>query len=206
MFALDELRRFRVPYAEFNEVVGYNQTFVPQGFSVLDATRSALVFDWLSLQSDRHPPAVTREQIESALAGLHGETERAVAGTQRLEQSFLRRALMPETSARCTLCGEEFPVEFLVAAHVKKRSECTNDERLDIPAIGMPACKFGCDALYEAGYLGVDEAGSVVVSRWAPRDSVSRRYLHRYAGRSAGTDFDLRRVYFDWHMQHTFKQ
>jgi hypothetical protein len=54
-----------------------------------------------------------------------------------------------------------------VAAHVKQRAACTSAERLDIPAIAIPACKFGCDALYEAGYVMVDEKGQLLVRELA---------------------------------------
>lgn len=40
--------------------------------------------------------------------------------------------------------------------HVK----CTELERLD-PAVVMPMCKIGCDALYEINYLTVDDSGTI---------------------------------------------
>lgn len=66
------------------------------------------------------------------------------------------------------LCGGKLPVQFLVAAQVKKRSVCNESERLNIPAIAMVACKFGCDALYEEGNINIDEDGVIVVSSFAP--------------------------------------
>jgi hypothetical protein len=51
---------------------------------------------------------------------------------RRTEQSFLRKRLLNgRDHGRCFLCDEEFPVELLVAAHIKKRAagllECCSD-------------------------------------------------------------------------------
>ena len=51
--------------------------------------------------------------------------------------------------------------EFLVAAHVKPRSACTLDERRDWQHVVMVACRFGCDELYERGFVTIDDDGSV---------------------------------------------
>ena len=48
----------------------------------------------------------------------------------------------------------------MVAAHIKPRSKCTESERVD-PAVVMPMCKIGCDALYEINYLTVDDLGTI---------------------------------------------
>ncbi len=121
----------------------------------------------------------------------------------------------------CSLCGSEtlhnvreliaqdldkLPVQFSVAAHIKKRSECSHDERLDIPAVAIAACKFGCDALFEAGYLAVDEKGVLVVSELAPKQGAAAAYLARVAGEACGEFDAARREYYKWHRNHTFKR
>jgi hypothetical protein len=50
-----------------------------------------------------------------------------------------------------------FPVDLLVAAHIKRRSLCSETERRDLHNVAMLACKFGCDALFEEGYWLVSE-------------------------------------------------
>jgi hypothetical protein len=37
----------------------------------------------------------------------------------------------------------------------------TDDERRDLSHIAMVACVFGCDALYETGYLTLDTEGRI---------------------------------------------
>ena len=49
---------------------------------------------------------------------------------------------------KCAICSKTFSIKSLVTAHKKKRSECTENERID-PRIVWPLCKFGCDYLYE---------------------------------------------------------
>ncbi len=42
----------------------------------------------------------------------------------------------------------------LVVAHKKPRSKCSDNERTD-PYIVMPACKFGCDYVYEKRWIKI---------------------------------------------------
>lgn len=79
----------------------------------------------------------------------------------RKEQAFLRAFhANGRLNSKCVLCSEEYPLEFLVAAHIKKRSECSNAEKLDFENIAALMCKTGCDDLFERGYVYVS-AGKV---------------------------------------------
>jgi hypothetical protein len=74
----------------------------------------------------------------------------------RKEQSFLRANIFKGSAEyKCGICDRLFPINLLVAAHIKKRSECSSEERRDYKNIVMPMCKFGCDDLFEKGYIGV---------------------------------------------------
>ncbi len=206
MFALDELRGFDIPYKELNRVLGYKANNVVQGFTVLDADRSLALFEYLSLDSDLHPSAPTPAQLADRLADMPPGAEAEVDAVRRLEQGLLRRTLLPGAMGTCSVCGDHLPVQFLVAAHIKKRSECSHNERLDIPAVAMAACKFGCDALFEAGYLAVDEKGVVVVSDLAPKQGAAAAYLARVAGNVSGAFDAGRHEYYAWHRKHTYKR
>jgi hypothetical protein len=75
-----------------------------------------------------------------------------VNSEMRTEQSYLRHVNFKyQKYVDCGICHREFPISFLVAAHVKKRSECSDEERRDYKHITMPMCKFCCDDLYEKG-------------------------------------------------------
>lgn len=96
--------------------------------------------------------------VKSLLPKLSKEVDLDVDSTSkaRKEQAFLRAFLVNGcTNSQCSLCGEEYPIEFLVAAHIKKRSECSNTEKLDFENIAALMCKSGCDDLFEKGYVYV---------------------------------------------------
>lgn len=72
----------------------------------------------------------------------------------RKEQAFLRAHLINgKLEGSCTICQQNYPIEFLVAAHIKKRSECSNLEKLDFDNVVTLMCKAGCDDLFEKGYI-----------------------------------------------------
>jgi hypothetical protein len=74
----------------------------------------------------------------------------------RKEQAFLRaHHANGQLNAPCVLCGKEYPLDFLVAAHIKKRADCSNIEKLDFENIAALMCKTGCDELFEKGYVFV---------------------------------------------------
>lgn len=100
---------------------------------------------------------------EATLVELSEEdvTDHVALAAQRVEQRFLRERKIPGRTGRCDLCGREFMKEFLIAAHVKPRSVCTLDERRDWEHVVMLACRFGCDELYERGFVTIGDDGSV---------------------------------------------
>jgi len=74
----------------------------------------------------------------------------------RLEQGILRAYVLGgQDSSECALCGETFPVDLLVAAHIKRRASCSDAERRNYESNLMAVCAFGCDDLFERGYIAV---------------------------------------------------
>ena len=126
-----------------------------------------------------------------------------VAAIQRTEMSYLRRVLFPSPIATCDLCGSQLPRDLLVAAHIKPRALCTLGEKRDIPFVVMAACALGCDSLYEAGHLTVDEDWVIhVLPAGAGRfaDLCLAKAAHRVFPKRDGR----RRAYFKWHHEHVF--
>lgn len=84
-------------------------------------------------------------------------TDREQLGNARNEHPILRQWLFDGTAVeRCAICGEEYSVSSLIAAHKKRRADCSGNERID-PYIVMPLCLFGCDHMYERGYIYVQD-------------------------------------------------
>jgi hypothetical protein len=138
-------------------------------------------------------PSVSKIAEDPRFGELDGQAQVKV----RKEQSQLRGLLAGgRKSAPCALCGHPYPMAFLVAAHVKKRSECTRDERLDLHNVAMLACLFGCDALYEAGWITVGEDGRIR-ARDATGELADR--LASLDGRLCAAHGPGSEPYFAWH-------
>ena len=105
--------------------------------------------------TDTETAAITAEAL---LPKLSEEVDLDIDSTSksRKEQALLRAFhANGRSNSQCVLCGEEYPLEFLVAAHIKKRSECSNAEKLDFKNVAALMCKAGCDDLFEKGYVYV---------------------------------------------------
>jgi hypothetical protein len=123
-----------------------------------------------------------------ALASLNlpGATDRETRTLARVEQAYWRRELFGSRQlCACAICGQLVPRRLIVVAHIKRRSNCTREERLDHNNV-MPACLLGCDALFEHRYLTVED-GKLVghssrVRSPAVRDAVVRLHGRQLNG------------------------
>ncbi|MFJ2777258.1 hypothetical protein [Kitasatospora sp. NPDC087315] len=131
---------------------------------------------------------------------LEGPTDTARLGSARREQPQLRRWLLNNrTAAPCALCGETYPAAYLRAAHIKRRAEASEGERRDL-AIGMLACAFGCDQMFELGDIFVDSEG-VIRSRLTDEGSAVAAAAGRLVGRRCPAAIPERAEYFRHHRQ-----
>lgn len=93
-----------------------------------------------------------------------GPTDAMAEVLVRREQPVLRARLLAErSSATCGVCGADTPEQYLVAGHIKKRSDATERERRH-PHIAMLICLFGCDRAFEVGDALVGPDGQISVS------------------------------------------
>jgi hypothetical protein len=200
IYFLDEVEEQRIPYSKFNAVAGYKENFVIQGFNVLDENKSNNVLTSLALQSDTYYPEVSKEDYFKSISepAVEQPLDKIRQGTVRTEQAFLRSVHFHSKTALCGICGKEYPVNFLVAAHIKKRADCTEEERRDYQHITMPMCKFGCDDLYEKGYIFVDE-GRVVLSKNKYVTSAIQAYIKEIIGNNCPYWSPKTEKYFQWH-------
>lgn len=120
----------------------------------------------------------------------------------REEQGFVRRRLLGgRTEGVCALCGELFPVELLIAAHVKRRSGCTDDEKRDFANNVVPMCKLGCDDLFERGYVVVRN-GRVRAGPTKALTAAVRAAVGRLTGREVVYFTPVSARYFEWHEEN----
>ena len=79
-------------------------------------------------------------------------------GKRRKEQKKLKNIYFggKNPDIECGICGKTFNKSFVWMSHLKKRGECSDEEKSDINVV-MPMCLFGCDKLYEEGYIYIDK-------------------------------------------------
>jgi hypothetical protein len=176
-----------------NSVLGYKAKNAFQAFRGLDDERSGSVADLLRNLAPTMRIMSRETLIDRA---LEGEMDVRTEVNRRCEQGLLRRLYFGERSeGRCDFCGRVFPVEFLVAAHIKKRADCSDEEKRDAASNIIPACRFGCDELFERGYiLGVD--GVFARSQEEPRTEAVDTCLSLVEGRPIEA-WERRRKYFN---------
>jgi hypothetical protein len=204
MYALDELRSLDISHAEFCTMVGYRG--MPRNVVVLDEEKSRAVLDRLPLVSRQYGPTPTADAFEEAVSGPDGELDVEVLAKRRTEQNYLRRRLFPTPEALCHLCGRKFDVEFLVAAHIKKRAACTDSERRDVSHAVMSACRFGCDELFERGFIMVTDDGKLNLSQALRPEGQAHAYASEHlSGKIFGSSIAGRESYFEWHRTHSYR-
>ena len=164
------------------------------------------VVEDITKEDEDNPPTPTqmteveRKRAVQLAKNFAGNTDSIVERMVRREQRLLRKSLgLHEGSHACSLCGRIYPDRLLVAAHIKKRSECTKAEKIDIPEVAMIACILGCDALFEHGYVTVTDDGIVQATMKSESEEHLRQMVQALHGRTV-TNFNPDSVsYFTWH-------
>ena len=127
--------------------------------------------------------------------------DRYTKAKYRTEQHILRKYLFDGELGSCGICGKDYPIKFFSAAHIKKRSKCTDDEKRDLNLV-MPACYFGCDSLFEKGYITV-ESGMVKDHSNGKSTSIKiRRYINNIVGKKCKYWTKDSKKYFIYHSKN----
>lgn len=131
-------------------------------------------------------------------------TDRRQITSGRIEQGLLRKLVIRDGPYRqCDFCGRELPVRLMVAAHIKRRSECKIEERADVN-VALAACLLGCDSLFEHGYFTVTEDGVIAAS--GDHGEITEDLQHQLESLD-GLRVDCfsnqkNSQYFAWHRKH----
>lgn len=176
--------------------------FPTREFSVLSGEQSSRIIGYLE-SVWAAPPPLPSEAANRNIARQFDEVDSSYEAKRRMEQSYLRQYLLDSSEGACALCGRTFDFGFLIAAHIKKRSLCTLEEKTDIPAIAMLACKFGCDELYERGMVVVGNDGTIHAGKKLT-DPSARSYFNQYLKDNKVMDWSDRsssQRYFEEHRE-----
>lgn len=201
IYFLEEINKQDIPVELFNKIAGYKSNNVIQGFTLLNYEKSQSIIDYFDFASETYLPPVDEKEYIKAIKEFDPTKELDIEskGKARTEQSFLRKILFKDKkNGTCGICGKIYPVSFLVAAHIKLRAVCTVQEKLDFKNIVMPMCKFGCDELYEKGYIVVDN-GKIKSTDKGNRTESMDKYIEHIIGRTCSYWNENNSKYFEWH-------
>ena len=177
------------------------------GESAMEALRHSAVNKGLPY-AVADPWPLLAAQPQALPAEVYGEDDLTLDGpldVLRVGWSAGNRARSESRSSvtppeiRCDLCGKTYPARFVRAAHIKRRADCTLDEKRDLHNV-MAACVFGCDELFEHGYIGVGSNGHIVGRpnlQGDVSDEVASRTGLQVVGGMPGVSAD----YYRWHRE-----
>jgi len=135
---------------------------------------------------------------------LMNNTNRLGVVNGRGEQTLVRSIIVNRDFERCDICCELFPKGFIVAAHIKKRSDCDEDERKDASHVAMKACKFGCDELFEKGYISVKEGLIVQIPKKNTTPIIAQK-IKAVVGNRCPHYNQRTMKYFEYHFSNAVK-
>ena len=92
IYFLDEIKNQKIPYSDFNRVVGYKENYIIQGFSVLNEEKSIKLFNEFDFESDLHLPDLDEQKIKDVILELES-TDSIVTTNRRLEQGYHKKNL-----------------------------------------------------------------------------------------------------------------
>jgi hypothetical protein len=146
-------------------------------------------------------PPEPGETDDPGILALGGDLDATVLTSVRREQRKLRAMLLGAAlTAECSLCGRDLPVDCIRTAHIKKRSECGEQERRD-PENIMRACTLGCDHLFELGYIYVESDGLIHAVARTNISAALSAAVAALEGRVCTAHTASSGKYFAWHRE-----
>jgi hypothetical protein len=201
IYFVDEVRSHNIPYISFNKAAGYQENYVIQGFNVLDEEKSNSILEEFGLESSVYIQTINKENYSENVLPFLDKTEKEFVSKRRLEQGYLRKVLFKNKSTiECSCCGKNFPVSFVWCSHIKKRNFCSLDEKNDINVV-TPMCKFGCDDLFEKGFISVNNEGKIVQIKEVQNDNIEK-YINGIINNRVINFSEKNSKYFNWHYEY----
>ena len=139
-----------------------------------------------------------KNKIKTALNNMEKTDRPGSKSKTRNEQIWLRAHVFGTSEEMiCSLCHKTRPSKIMVAAHIKKRSDCSKEERLDRNVV-MPVCKVGCDELYEKGYILVNNLGMIIKNENKYISKDLEQFINQFDGLKCSHFNELTSDYFEY--------
>ncbi len=217
IYTLEAGQDLSIPKADLKRAMDASSGDQIMAFRVLNEDKSARVISALPGLAESAVTATEQDYEDSVDSEDQGDPEppwgddpKYGKSEIRVEQPFIRKQLLENGNRTCVFCGRTLMSEMLWAAHMKKRSKCTAEERKDWKNLCALACKLGCDELYERGLIWVGADGSIIVSerlKELPEDSAEKRYaLGFLEDRDCLAHDEGSEPYFRWHREEVAKR
>ena len=179
------------------------QTWRVQGFNVLDEIKSERFLSWLNQEDEID---LSEEDYEEMVSPYYDKTDEEYVARRRKEQAFLRKKLFNKKDRqKCAICNQVFHKDFLICAHIKKRKDCSKEERMNFSNIA-PMCKFGCDELFERGYISVLKKYVFSKTNDSNCTPTVLRYLNDVKGNLCEYYSQESKDFFRWHYREVFRK
>ena len=185
-----------IPNVDLNRLLVGDTSF--QGFQVLEDHRCAQALTFLA---NNRLASIGTGAIRNFFTTKINALEALDINTSqkgRAEQALIRNYLkVTGQFSACAICGQNYPDWSLTTSHLKKRSKCNDAEKKDFENICLPMCLFGCDTLYEKGYLTINNG--LVAPHKTPGNTTIQTYIDTVIGKRVLFWNEGRRGYAEWH-------
>lgn len=202
IYFVTDVRHHAISYEAIQTLTNIRQK---QSFYRYNVDQSSTVFEqYPELDRSYTAENITLSEVRKSIE--RQETDGLAIRPTRLEHKYIVRHLFQnKPSGYCCICLNEYPRHLLVAAHIKKRSVCNIEEKLDIENIAVSMCRLGCDPLFEHGYIGV-KAGKVVKHPSRDMRGPIAIYVDSLLDNQVRDWTIGKRKYFAWHLNaHGFE-
>jgi len=202
IYFVTDVRHHAIPFKDIQTHINYKRD---RPFFRYNELQSVAIFErFPELDHDYYSSNLNLEDVRQEIQKQL--TDGTANRPTRLEHKYIVRHLFQgKLISRCSICHNEYPRHLLVAAHIKKRSACRPEEKLDIENIALPMCRLGCDPLFEHGYISVSN-GKVVKHPSREMTGAIAIYVESVLGNQVKEWGKVNRKYFDWHLNaHGFE-
>ncbi len=119
----------------------------------------------------------------------------------KLRKNLLEKYINHYKHCHCSLCSQNFPIELLDMAHLKRRCVLSPTEKMDVNNVEF-MCKL-CHSIYDRGFVGINGNGiiepSYILNKYRNLSVVKQLgYMYsRYNPNNA--------IFLNWHYMNIFK-